>query len=74
MRDGQEWIVLAGESFEYVEEFCYLFRNMISAGAVVGASSCARVINDWKKLREVFPLLMLRDFLLELKGTFMQLV
>ena len=62
-----ERIVLAGESFDCVEEFCYL-GDVICAGGGAGASSVARVRSGWKKFRELLPLLTLKGFSLQAKG------
>ncbi len=57
MREGEERCVLAGESFECVEEFCCL-GDMINACT----ASLAKVKSVWKKFRKLLPLLTLRGF------------
>ena len=67
MEVRQENIVLAGESFECVEDFCYL-GDVICAGGGAGASSVARVRSGWMKFRELLPLLTMRGLSLRQKG------
>ena len=67
VRERQERIELAGESFSCVEEFCYL-GDMICAGGGAEASSVARVRSGWKKFRELLPLLTKRGVSFRVKG------
>ena len=63
----QESIVLAGETFECVEEFSYL-GDVISAGGGAKGSAVSRVRKGWMKFRELLPLLTMRGFSLKQKG------
>ena len=67
VRERQERVVLAGESFECVQEFCYL-GDVICSGGGADASSVARIRSGWKKFRELLPLLTMRGFSLRQKG------
>ena len=59
VRERRERIELADESVSCVEEFCY-HEDMIGAGSGAEASSVARVRNEWKKFRDLLPLLTKR--------------
>ena len=51
-----ESVVVNNESLEIVNKFCYL-GDTISAVAGVEESIVARIRPEWKKFREIFPLL-----------------
>ena len=67
VREREDRIDMLGESFDCVDEFCYL-GDMISAGGGAGASSLARTGSGWKKFRELLPLLGSRGLSLRAKG------
>jgi len=69
VREVQEWIDLVRQSFQCVEELCYL-EDIISTGGGAGESSVTRVRSGWKKFRELLQLLTLRGLSLQTKGYF----
>jgi len=63
-----EIINARGEILECVNEFCYL-GDMIGVGGDVEANSIMRVKCNWKKFRELLPLLTMKGLSLHLKGS-----